>query len=413
MLSEPPAIARQILETLLDRVEQPRRLQVVRVRFSIERHPEYFSNLDVTMRQQTNVFLKQLAEQGIVRLHWRKWEEGNWLDAVDLANDRSNVLYTLLRRTPRKNQQTLLRELLAAQTPQVKWHADFLAWAETQLNTHASVSPLELNNPEWNRDLLCALEAIGGLRVSTLERTLSVQLFSRSKRLKELREAIVTVLRRHDREASNYGEENWALLQAHYLDRVPEYLPIAGPLTLQSKGCSIDLAAFAPSVALSAAMLREATVIGYPASSIVTVENATSFNELLAVKPPQTVAIFIGGFASPTALSLLKQIAATRRSIPFFHWGDLDAGGLRILAHLRQHFGGQPESIARLGMDEDTFDTHLAHAQPLTGNDRAALQKLLVLPVLSDCVPLIGRLLATSLKLEQEAVSATTFSQLL
>jgi len=415
MLPELPAVARRILETLLNRAERPRRRKVVRVRLGVDQHNEYFSELDVRARQQTNEALKQLADQDMVRLHWRKWEEGNWLDAVDLVNEQSDALYMLLGRTPRERQRARLRELLAVQTPQPGWHAAFLAWAEKQLEEYASVAPLDLRQDttqgedatEWNRDLLRALEAIAGLRASTLERTLSVRLFGRSKRLEELRSAIITVLRRHDPAAADYGEEVWALLRAHNLDRAPEYLPVAGPLVLQLNGRRLDMASFVPSVALSAAMLRHAEVVECQVTSVVTVENATSFNELLAVKSQSVLAIYIGGFASPAALALLKQIRAVEPATSFFHWGDLDAGGFRILAHLREHLG----AVQPLAMNEATFEAHRLHAQPLTSNDRAALERLRALPALSDCVSLMDDLLAANLKLEQEAVSAATLAQ--
>jgi len=402
MSLELPAVASRILGTLLDRAEQPGRRRAVRVRLDANQHHEYFSELDVRARRQTNAALEQLAAQGVVQLRWRRWEEGNWLDSVALVDGRSSALYALLGRTPHVDQETRLRELLAAQTPRAHWHADFLAWAKARLDARRPIAPLDFKDPEWNRDLLRALEAIADLRTPTLERSLSVRLFGRSKRLEELRTAIVATLRRHDPAASAYGEDTWALLRAHNLDRAPEYLPLAGPLVLQLNDRSLDLASFAPSVALSAAMLRDAKVVECRAAGVVTVENATSFNELLAVRPPRALAIYIGGFASPAALGLLKQIRAARPSTPFFHWGDLDAGGLRILAHLREQVG----AVRPLAMDAETFEAHRAQAQPLTAGDREALQRLRALPLLSDCVALIDRLLAANLKLEQEAVGA-------
>jgi hypothetical protein len=407
MSLELPAVARRILDTLLDRVEQPGRRKAVRVRLDANRHHEYFSDLDVRTRRQTNAALTQLEAQGVLRLHWRRWEEGNWLDAVDLAAGRGGALYALLGRVPRPEQQAQLHELLAAQTPRACWHSDFLSWVGAQLEKHRSIAPLDVRDQGWNRDLLRALEAIADLRAPTLERSLSVRLFGRSKRLEELRAAIITVLRRHDPAASVYGEDTWALLRAHNLDRAPEYLPVAGPLVLRLNGRLLDLTVFTPSVALSAAMLREAEVAECRAVSLVTVENATSFNELIAVRPPQTLAVYIGGFASPAALGLLKQIRAASAATLFSHWGDLDAGGLRILAHLREQAG----VIRPVAMDAETLESHRAHAQPLTLNDREALRRLRALPLLSDCARLIDRLLAANLKLEQEAVSAALLAQ--
>jgi hypothetical protein len=74
-----------------------------------------------------------------------------------------------------------------------------------------------------------------------------------------------------------------------------------------------------------------------------------------------------------------------RPSIPMLHWGDLDADGLRILAHLREQVG----AAVALAMNPAIFDIYHDLAQPLTPADCMALTALREHPVLADCVPLI------------------------
>jgi hypothetical protein len=131
------------------------------------------------------------------------------------------------------------------------------------------------------------------------------------------------------------------------------------------------------------------------------VENATSFHELLALRPPDVLALYIGGFASPAALALLHAVCAAVPAAVLYHWGDLDPGGLRILAHLRGSLG----DVRPLAMDQATFERHCQHAQPLSQQDRKTLKSLRQHPRLADCVPLIDHLLAAGSKLEQEAVA--------
>ena len=405
MAPELPAVAATILHLLLDRFEQPARQTIVRVRLDATLVPAYFSDQAVAPRRDANALLQQLADRGWVRLHWVKYEQGNWLQAVDVVPAAAGELYQLLGRTPLTSQVELLADLLAFQTAYSSWHAAFLASAETQLrpqgSRHRSVAPLALDDPRWNRDLLRALAAIAQLRTPTLERTLSVRLFGNSKRLAELRPAVVQVLRQHDEDAGHYTDDPGALLRAHHLDRVPEYVPLSGPLTLQTIANTVEVGDFVPSVALPATLLRSATVLTCGASGIVTIENATSFSEYVVVRPPTVLVVYAGGFASPTVIELLRNIRAAVPTIPFSHWGDLDAGGLRILAHLRNQLG----VVTPVGMDPVTFDAHQQYAQPLTKNDRDGLAKLRGLPELADCIPLIDRLLVAGQKLEQEAIS--------
>jgi Uncharacterized protein conserved in bacteria C-term(DUF2220) len=413
MLNELPSPARSILNALLDQFEQPGRQRVVRVRVNEVQHYDYFHADDVAVRRDANELLQRLAEQGALRLHWRKWEEGNWLDKVDLIAVGAAAIYNLLGRATRDEQETMLRQLLAAQSPDVPnaqsagWHSDFLKWAQLQLDARLSVAPLRLSagpiDTQWNRDLLAALAAVAKLSTPALERKLSVQLFGDSKRFDDLRNAVVRVLCQHDPESAVYGDDDGALLRAHLLERAPEYVPIAGPLVLQAKDRLLDMAPFAPSVAIPATTLRDATMSGCDADAAVTVENITSFSELAAVKPPSVLAIYTGGFASPTVIALLRSIRARRPDLPFFHWGDMDVGGLRILAHLRKNI----DEIRPLAMDVATFDLYRRHAQSLSGNERRGLMQLRDHPVLADCEHLIERLLETNEKLEQEAIEAS------
>ncbi|MBI3942647.1 MAG: hypothetical protein HY326_06490, partial [Chloroflexi bacterium] len=326
--------ARLILHTLLDRYEQPERQQVVRVRLTAAQYADYFSGQDVRPRRETNLGLQGLAEQGLVRLHWRKWEEGNWLEKVDLVDSQVEAVYRLLGRTPQPLRAANLQRILEAQTPRAPWHGAFLSWALSQLAAHRPVMPLLLGDTEneqaatWNKDLLATLDALAQLGSPTLERTLSTRLFGDSKRMEVLRRALLGILRKHAPDAADYGDDDWALLRAYHVDRVPEYIPLAGPLVLQyreeapQKSISpLDLSLFAPSLALSGAMLRHAAVLSCSATAVVTVENSTSFSELLAVRPPSILALYTAGFASPAVIGLLQEIHRLRPELPFYHWG--------------------------------------------------------------------------------------------
>jgi hypothetical protein len=100
---------------------------------------------------------------------------------------------------------------------------------------------------------------------------------------------------------------------------------------------------------------------------------------------------------------MLSKIRAWRPERPFFHWGDLDVGGLRILAHLRKNLG----EVEPLAMDGAVCDLYLKRSQPLNANEREGLMRLRAESLLIDCVELIDHLLKTDRKLEQEAVEAS------
>jgi hypothetical protein len=400
-------LTRSILNALLDQYEQPGRRQVVRVRLNEDRHHDYFHAQDFAVRREANEALQRLADRGCLRLYWRKWEEGNWLDKVDLIAEGAETVYRLLGRAPLNEQEASLRRLLAEQAPQAGWHSDFLKWARLRLDNHASVTPLKLSATEadarWNRDLLAALAALAQLCEPALERKFSVRLFGDSKLFEDLRGAVIRTLRRHDPESAVFGDNDGALLRAYRLERAPEYVPIAGPLIMQSDHQTLDLTPFVAGVAIPATTLNQVTTHRCDGSAVVTVENSTSFSEFVTAKPASILAIYTGGFASPALTGMLRKIRDGRPKLPFFHWGDLDVGGLRILAHLRKSLG----EVEPLAMDGAVCDLYLKRSQPLNANEREGLTQLRAESLLLDCVELIDHLLKTDRKLEQEAVEAS------
>jgi hypothetical protein len=401
-----------LLEALLAQAEQPQRKQVVRVRLNKRDHPWYFAGNELGLRYKVNEQLELLAAEGWLRLHWQKYEEGNYLRAVDLLTQQPHTLdrlYELLGKFPLRTMKEQMQHLLLSQQPHEGWLHSFLSWALAQLAADKSPEPLSLADLQESEDVLRALSAIARLNTPTLERTLSVQVFGDSKRCETLRGKILTVLRTHTPEAASYGEDDWAVLQAHNVYRPPEYVPLTGPLSLalnkvtqQVYATGLQLELGLPSIGLPEDILRSAEIISCPATAVITVENMTSFSELLLVRPPLTMLVFTGGFASPALLTLLSKIRTYRPALPFWHWGDLDAGGLRILAHLRRHLG----NVLPLGMNIETFERYRAHAQPLTASDRISLDALVADPMLVDCTAVIQHVLQAGLKLEQEAVRA-------
>jgi len=130
-------------------------------------------------------------------------------------------------------------------------------------------------------------------------------------------------------------------------------------------------------------MLRGVDNISCSARGVISVENSSSFNEMVTVLPAGVIVVYTSGFASPSVTALLGQIKQVSPGARFFHWGDCDAGGLRILAHLRTSPGIQ---IGALAMNAELIQEHQYATQPLTPNDRSSLTQLRAMPALSDCI---------------------------
>ena len=145
-----------------------------------------------------------------------------------------------------------------------------------QLDNQRSVAPFRLDEPHFNADLFKALGGLAQLQAPLLERTFSVQLFGDSKRFEDLRPAVLAVLRRHSPFAAEYSGDDDSLLRAQQVQRVPEYVLLKGPLTLEVVGTQLALGPYVDGLSLPATMLRTAQVIDCSARAVITVENTTS-----------------------------------------------------------------------------------------------------------------------------------------
>jgi hypothetical protein len=71
---------------------------------------------------------------------------------------------------------------------------------------------------------------------------------------------------------------------------------------------------------------------------VMTVENWTSFNGQCR-EIPRGAVVYTSGFPAPPVRQLVSQLASMWPNVPFFHWGDVDAGGLLIADSIRNAAG--------------------------------------------------------------------------
>jgi hypothetical protein len=309
-------------------------------------------------------------------------------------------LYAACGLTPVDAQRERLTGMMAALQPRQPWLQTFRDHVLAQLAARKSPAPLKLEDPAGAAAVLQALAAIDGLAASTWERHLSVQVFGDSKRFEAVRRPVIAVLKRFSPLVPPDADDR-TVLRLHRVERTPELIHLAGPLTLRTPDGLIELGAMRPYGAFPAVL----DVVGWSATArvVVTVENLTPFVTLAAHAPQDVAVAYTGGFASPGLLSWLRALADAVPTLIWWHWGDIDVGGFRILAQLR----GTILNLRPLAMDETTLAAHPTHAEPLGETELSALDLLLTEPHLADCRGVLQILRERRQKLEQEVVPVT------
>ena len=228
-----------------------------------------------------------------------------------------------------------------------------------------------------------------------------MRVFNDSKRFEALKGAVATLARRHQPEWRSLPDRD--VLRELGLVANPGHLYLYGPWRLvDAEGQVVSLAEFFPSVGIPTALAGRVQQVRVEAVRVVCVENLASFYELVRYEGEGTAALCLWGNPSPAARRLLRCLAqALPPQTPLLLWADIDAGGLGILAQLREKVSPR---FAPYRMDIETLEAYAHWGRPLTATDARNLTRLRECPSLRDMRPLIEQMLQQGIKLEQEAI---------
>jgi hypothetical protein len=120
------------------------------------------------------------------------------------------------------------------------------------------------------------------------------------------------------------------------LERFGHPVHLRGPIVAEdSRGVLVD-GRTGPFASVHPELLPLLRLSGSP-SYILTIENYASFNRHVREIEDGGLIVYTGGFASVGVIEILKWLLNDLdRAIPFFHWGDVDPGGLRIFRYLEE-----------------------------------------------------------------------------
>lgn len=191
------------------------------------------------------------------------------------------------------------------------------------------VASCGFDRPDVARGLVRAMDAaFTRLEPGLPLRTRSARLLGDSKAL----ERVLTRLLKFARErglVEDLADE--PLRKRLGLEKFPQPVLVAGAATIGG----VDIGAWTYAGLPPEASATLAIASG--ARSLLTVENLESFNRhIREARQPGDVIVYIGGFPSSAVVAALN-VAISRSGLPeVSHWGDVDAGGVRIGAFLER-----------------------------------------------------------------------------
>ncbi|MHB1418029.1 MAG: Wadjet anti-phage system protein JetD domain-containing protein [Bacillota bacterium] len=239
-----------------------------------------------------------------------------------------------------------------------------------------------------------------------LERVFSKRYLGNSKAFeKNVRRRLVGILRNYHGSPKLEEED---LLTEVGLVRASSEIFVCGSLQIRLKEKTADLAPFSFGVSLGTETIEAMEFLSCNCRRVISVENKAVFRELVRTGlDEKDLLICLGGFAGPVKrrfLSKVYKFLAT--DVEFYHWGDIDYGGMQIFCHLQHTCIPQLQPLL---MDVGTYQSFGQLGEKYEGDYRSKLEALLDQQEFSCFHDVIKSMLKQGCTLEQEAVPVTAY----
>lgn len=326
--------------------------------------PEYFSAADPVERDALHAALLNAQTAGAVELEWGRFEETRDLKRIRLR-DADRLASFLGKARAAELVDGLDRRLAPILAGAPAWLQASASSARDRWRRGEKACGLGPEDVDEIVTLYRALIAVGREEHRGLDlRRFSVRALGDSKAMERIRARFCRVWR----EAHDLDLEPEELYAELGLEKFPQPVFIKGPVSVRINGAWLDVGAIRPFLALSPDAI-EGLQCRCP-RYVLTVENLASYQRHVREIADEGIILFCSGFPSPAFRSFLSRLdQVLDDAVPFFHWGDRDVGGLRILDRLA------------ICLSRHTLRPHLMAASNLDGHpfsegDIARLQRM-------------------------------------
>ncbi len=383
-----------ILNELLDKYEQSklskegsnRNIHIsLKANHSILR--DYWSEDSYLYKDQINMILEELVKKDFIFIRFSKNKE---LDYIDLRVESVSDIYKFLKRSNPEVDRTEVLKYLTSYVSSNQIIQEFIIFITDRLTKFQSVQTY-FDNLKDLKLYIKAIEAMSSLEEDTLKRNFSKRVFNDSKLFEKIENKVLKIIREFTNEDIDDNDE---LLSLYHLVKTPTFAYIKGKLTIKVKNQVIDLSKYGHEIALSSSALLDFDVMEVSTRKVITIENLTTF---VSFNNPEYVIVYLGGFHNSVKRKLLSKIYEYDTEIKFFHFGDIDAGGLLIFEDLvsKTNIPFRPYM-----MDIATLENHKDYWMTLTKNDKKKLECMID----GRFAQLVKYMIIKNCKLEQEAI---------
>jgi hypothetical protein len=383
---------KEIINRLIDKYEKSKSFtgdNKVNQRFTIKipsLFPKYNDHSEYELFEALNDSIDTLVKKSYVIA---KANSAHVYSTVTLNVDELAEIYKYVDRQEKKDINNSILEILANYKGRNPILNLYCKSQKERIDSNKSIQYfnddlIELEN------ILLAVDELLKVETETFVRDFSVKVFKDSKVFERIAGKVVNLIY----EYGNFPEKDKVLGNLNIIKN-PTYVNFKGPGSISIKEQRLDLTNFRGDLAVSSIMLSDIDKIDITGKAVITIENLTSFHTFI---DKEMFAIYLGGYHNSVRREFIKKLHQQNSKKAFYHFGDIDAGGFKILEHLKQDTG---IDFIPYKMDIETLEAYRNYTNKLTENDKKSLLKL----VEGHHHIVVKYMLDNNCKLEQEAIN--------
>ena len=390
-----------ILNSLIDKYERSSLYKgtnmvnvTIAFQFTKSTLKDYFDDTNYKYQEEINEVCLKMQQQGIIKITWKKHQEGNVIDKVALNLEALEEVYKLLNRTKKQELESNVSEIIKEYCDYDNFLGNFAQDMLSNLSEKKSIKKyLNIEDLAEVRDILKAIYSMINQKEEIYRRAFSVYLFNDSKRFEAIESKVIRII-------SDYASLNSDIdiLSEFNILKNPSYIYLKGSGSFNINDQILELGKLKGEIAFSSSIIDSLKVESLQVKRIVTIENLTTFHDY---NNPEELIVYLGGYHNEVRRKFFKKLYNHNASMEFYHWGDIDVGGFRILNHLREK-----TSIAfkSMFMDVITLEKYKDHCKELKENDIASIKKMLVDERFQEFREVFEYMMDKGVKMEQEVL---------
>lgn len=385
-----------ILSKLLDKYENSQRYKEdgasnrkIYFQFNEKTISYYYDEYDATKKKEIDISCEQLENEGFIKIHWGKGFNNHNILKVELNEENTASIYRYLDRKEKKNKEGKVLELLRKNIKREDCLGEFSKFAVEMIESNKSIKKyIDIDKLNECKDIIKGVQEVLAQNTEIFRRTFSIRVYGNSKRYEAIEGKVLKII-------GDFSKE-WTIEEYNILKNYT-YVYFKGDIEIKMKNSIIDVLDFKGGIALSSEDVEHINEIKVRGNKLVTIENLTSFNNY----KEDNGTIYLGGYHNTVRQKLLLKIYKSNMGIEYYHCGDIDVGGFKILNHLRRKTG---ISFIPLNMDVEILRNNIDYGNELKIYDKKEIEKMLRDESFREYYEVLQFMIDNNIKLEQEIV---------